>query len=357
MAGRLLLAGYIGAGNFGDDAVMLGLVHGLRTSGYEFAALSGNPEETFRLYAIRAFPRRDDKYIKEAIDLCDALVFPGGSIFQDATSVASVFYYEKLVSMAKKAGKKVLLLGQGVGPLNNFLAKRQALKAFNAADAVTVRDPGALQALKDLGYRRPATVTADSAFLLPPPAASSESDGFNVGSMKTVGLAPRPVREKGRDVSSLFGEFSRLLYQSGSMPVLITMDRIEDTPLIDEISKKQGGKVPDLRRLSSPMQIQQRLSRMESVVAMRLHAGILAATVGVPALMISYDPKITGYARTMEMGNALGMEGLTATRLLDAFVSFQKDHARNLKILERKREEQIRAAEGNVEIVLKFVKA
>jgi hypothetical protein len=73
-------------------------------------------------------------------------------------------------------------------------------------------------------------------------------------------------------------------------------------------------------------------------------------------LMINYDPKVAGYARTMEMGNALGLEGLTATRLLDAFVAFQRDHSRNLKILERKREEQVRAAELNVERVVEFVK-
>lgn len=357
MARRLLLAGYIGAGNLGDDAVALGLIHGLRSLPYEFAVLSGNPEETFRLYGVRAFPRREDKYIKEAIDDCDALVFPGGSIFQDVTSVGSALYYEKLVSTAKKAGKKVLLLGQGVGPLHNFLAKRAAIKAFNAADAVTVRDPGALQVLKDLGFTKPARVTADSAFLLPVPATGLEQDGFNVGNMKSVGIAPRAVKEKGRDIGGLFGEFCRLMYQAGFVPVLIVMDKFEDTPLVDEISKKQGGKVPDLRKLTTPMQIQQRIGRMDSVVAMRLHAGILAATMNVPSLMVSYDPKVTSYARTMEMGNALSLEGLTATRLLDAFVSFQKDHARNVKIVERKREEQMHAAQGNIEAVLQFVKA
>jgi polysaccharide pyruvyl transferase CsaB len=348
----LLLAGYLGAGNLGDDAVMLGLVHGLRGHPFDFTALSGNPEETFRLYGIRAYPRRDNKYIKQAIEECEALVFPGGSIFQDSSSVASVFYYEELVSTAKKAGKKVLLLGQGVGPLNNFLSKRKALSAFTAADAVTVRDPGALQALKDLGFKRPARVTADSAFLLPVPPASTETDGFTVGNMRTVGVAPRPIKDRGRDIAGLFGEFCRLLYQSGSMPVLISMDRNEDTPLIDEISKKQGGKVPDLRKLTTPMQIQERIARMQSVVAMRLHAGILASTVNVPAMMISYDPKVASYARVMELGNALALEGITATRMLDAFVSFNKDHARHQKIVERKREELQRAAQGSVEVVL-----
>jgi polysaccharide pyruvyl transferase CsaB len=337
---------------------MLGLVHGLRSYNIQYSSLSGNPEETYRLYGIKAYPRRDGKYIKQAIDECDALVFPGGSIFQDSTSVGSAFYYEDLVSSAKKAGKKVLLLGQGVGPLSNFLSKQKTKGAFNAADAVTVRDPGSMQVLKDLGVTRPMRVTADSSFLLPVPASTTLSDegGFNVGNMKAVGIAPRPVKGKGRDISGLFGEFCKLLYQSGSMPVLISMDKNEDTPLIDEISKKQGGKVPDLRKLTTPMQIQERIARMDSVVAMRLHAGILAATVNVPALMISYDPKVAAYARIMEVGNAVSLDGISATRLLDAFVGFSKDQARHVKIVERKQAELQKAAEMSVQAVVDVLK-
>jgi len=222
---------------------------------------------------------------------------------------------------------------------------------------VSVRDPGALQALKELGYTRPVKMASDSAFLLPKPNTAGEAEGFNVGAMKAVGIAPRSVKGKGRDIAGLFGDFCRLLYQSGSMPVLIAMDKGEDSPLIDEISKKQGGKVPDIRKVSTPMQMQQRMSRMETVVAMRLHAGILAATMGIPAMMVSYDPKVTAYARLMEMGNALQLEGLTGPRLLDSFISFQRDRERNLKILEKKLGEQQQAAEVSVELVREFVKA
>jgi polysaccharide pyruvyl transferase CsaB len=356
MAATILLAGYIGEGNLGDDAAMLGIVNGLGRSGYEFSALSGNPEETFRLYGITAYPRKNDKYIEEAISKCSAVVFPGGSIIQDSTSVGSVFYYEGLISKAKKAGKKVLMVGQGVGPLTTFLGKRKAISAFNAVDGITVRDPGALQTLKDLGYSRPVRMAADSAFLLPPPPPTTDSEGFNVGNMKTVGVAPRNLKGKGKEISSLFGEFCKLLYQSGSLPVLITMDQVEDPLLIEEINKKQGGKVPDLRKLNTPMQVQGRMARMDAVVAMRLHAGILAATVAVPALMINYDPKVQNYARMMEIGNALNLEGLTATRLLDAFISFQKDRARNSKILERKREEQVTAAQFSIQLIQDMIK-
>jgi polysaccharide pyruvyl transferase CsaB len=351
---NLLLAGYLGAGNLGDDAVMLGLVHGLGGASYSVTVLSGNPEETHRLYGFPSVPRRDNKAIEVAIQRCDALIFPGGSIFQDSTSMMSPSYYAGLVETAKKYNKKVVLVGQGIGPLNGFLGKGASRKALNMADGITVRDPAALQTLKDLGVTKPARVAADSAFLLPVPRLSEEA-GYGMAGMRTVALAPRPVKDKGRDIAGLFGELCKLLYQAGTMPTLLPMDKNEDVPLIDAISKAQGGRVPDLRKISTPMEAQQRIARMDAVLAMRLHAGILAATVGVPPLMINYDPKVAAFSKLLDLGPAVPLENLTAPRLLDVFLSFLKDKERNVKILERRREEQAKSAELSIELIKSIV--
>jgi len=330
---------------------MLGFAHAAGVNGFDVSVLSGDPDQTFRDYSISAHPRRDFKAIEEAVSKCDALVFPGGSIFQDVTSVRSVAYYSKVVGLAKKAGKRVFLVGQGVGPLTTFLGKRMACTAFNSADAITVRDPASLEALRQLGVKRPMKVTADSAFLMPRQAAVEAGDSFAVGGMRTVGVAPRPLGKK-TDVAGLFGDYCRLLYQSGTMPVLISMDKHEDVALIEEISKRQGGKIPDIRKLTTPTAIQQRMARMDAVVAMRLHGGILAANAGVPPLMISYDPKVAAFSKLLGLAAPLHMEGgLTAQRMLDATLNFMRDRDKNAKLVERKREEMVRLAEGNLEIV------
>ncbi len=351
---NLLLAGYLGAGNLGDDAVMLGLVHGLGGAGYTVTVLSGAPEETHRLYGFPSVARRDNKLVEAAIIKCDALVFPGGSVFQDASSMMSPTYYAGLIETAKKHGKKVVLVGQGIGPLNGFIGKGASKKALNLADGITVRDPMALQALKDLGVTRPVRMAADSAFLLPVPRLSEEA-GYGIQGMRAVAVAPRPVKDKGRDIAGLFGELCKLLYGAGLMPTLLPMDRNEDIALVDAISKAQGGRVPDLRKVTTPMEVQQRLARMDAVLAMRLHAGILAATVGIPPLMVSYDPKVTAFAKGLDLGPALPLEGLTAPRLLNSFMEFLKHREQNVRILERKREEQAKLAEASVEMVKTIV--
>ncbi len=46
---KIVLAGYLGCGNLGDDAVMLGLVEGLG-AGHEYIILTGNPDFSYQEY-------------------------------------------------------------------------------------------------------------------------------------------------------------------------------------------------------------------------------------------------------------------------------------------------------------------
>ncbi len=352
---NLLLAGYIGCGNLGDDAIMLGLVEGLKNSNYSFTVMSGSPEETYRQHGIPSFQRTDGKALDEAISKCDALVFPGGSIFQDATSVRSVGYYSNLIKKAKSAGKKVVMLGQGIGPLDSFFGKKMAATAFNMVDAIAVRDPQSATTLKALGVKHTPRITGDLAFLMPDAVNPADQNNFNVGGMRMIGVS---VKSHGKlDVVSIFGDFCRLIFQSGQMPVLLEMDRNEDGPLIDKIEKQQGGKIPDIKKLASPVQVQQRVIRMDAMVATRLHAGILATTVGVPSLMVSYDPKVAAFARSLDLGATVTLDSqLTGARLYEVFQSFIKNRDRNIKIVEKKRVEFAQAALLNIEILRGIVK-
>ncbi len=352
---HLLIAGHFGCGNLGDDAILLGFVQGIG-AGYDLTVMSGAPEETYRNYGLRSIPRKDMSSFNDEVENCDALVFAGGSIFQDATSGRSVAYYANLVKRAKKANKKVFMIGQGVGPLDGYFPKRVTAAAFNAADVVVCRDPSSPSLLKSIGVTKNVRSSADLAFLLPDPKPTDDAN-FAVGNMKTVGIAPRPFGKDPKKTIQMWGELARMMFQANIMPVLIEMDAKHDGPLIQEIGKSQGGKVPDIRKLVTPMQVQGRMARMDSVIAMRLHAGILATTVGVPAMMVSYDPKVTAFAKMLDIGSAVSADGLSAQKLFENFMTFQKSRERNLKVIERKREEFRELAMINIEAVREGMKS
>lgn len=351
MKPRLLLSGYFGCGNLGDDAIMLGFLEGIKDKQYEAMALCGSPDRMMSSYGLRGVPRMDFSSVKNAIDECDAVVFPGGSIFQDVTSVRSVAYYYKVCSLAKKRGKKLILLGQGVGPLNGFFGRRLTGLAFNAADAIAVRDPDSARLLQSIGVKQVARAAADMAFLMPEPP-KDEAGQFGMKNMKTVILSVRPSpKDKGKTSTAVFSELSRLLFQNGYMPVLLEMDLLHDRATIDAISKANGGKIPDIKNLTSPIQIQQRLARVDSVIAMRLHAGILAATVNVPPFMVSYDPKVGALANLLGYQTAPNIEGLNAGRLMDLFTAFQKDRERIANQLPARRQALADQARENIRVL------
>lgn len=348
---RLLLAGYFGCGNLGDDAILLGFLNSIQGRSYEVKALTSHVDVLMRNYGITGVYRRDLKSVKDAIEQTDAVVFPGGSIFQDVTSTRSVAYYAKIVADAKKAGKKVLLLGQGVGPLNGFMGKRLAATAFNSADAVVLRDPASASLLKSLGYKGTPRVGADMAWLLPTLQSNEDTQSYGVAGSKTVGISARPWGKDRKQIISVFAELAQLLTKKGFIPMFIEMDKEEDGPLILEIAKVLGGKVPDMRNMSSPVQIQQRVSRMEGMIAMRLHAGILAATVGVPSLMVAYDPKVTAFANAIGSPTPLSVQGLTAQRLFDGFLSTTKDRERASQSILKRRDELANQAATSIDVM------
>ena len=352
---RIVLAGYIGCGNLGDDSVMIGVVDGLGHN-HEYLVLSGDPHDTFRYYAMHGVPRKNLKEVEAAIKECDALVFPGGSIFQDVTSVKSTIYYTGLIKMAKKHNKRVLLLNQGVGPLTTWIGRGQAKMAMDLADLIVVRDPGSMQTLKELGVQKKIHIGADSALILREPVREDDGSSYGVGGMKAIALSPRPWKRKGVDIVTLFGETSRLLFNAGFVPTLIEMDPFEDGKMLEDITKQQGGRIPYLRNLGSSRMVQFRLARMEGVIGMRLHAGILATTVGVPPLMLNYDPKVAAFCRQIDIGPALTIEGLTPQRLFETFMEHHKAKDAHKLVILKKREELRDQAMKGIELASNFLK-
>ena len=340
----------------GDDAILLGFIQGIKHLEVDVTVIAGRPDVVSREYGLSAISHLDFKAVRSAIETSQAVVFPGGSIFQDATSVRSVAYYGDIVRTAKKANKKVVMLAQGVGPLTRFMGKRFAVAAYEAADVIAVRDQRSAAQLKELGVRATPRITADMAFLLPEPHRSEGQKQFGVGKMRSVGISARPpVRDKGKHVVKVFSELLHMLFDSGWVPSMIEMDREIDRPLLEKLNKAHGGKVPQIKGLTHPVQLQERLARMDAVIGMRLHAGILATTVGVPAYMVSYDPKVNAFANALGFSTPPNIQDVDASQLHSGFLAFIKDRDRLIVSVRRKRDELAKQAQENIEVLVSAV--
>ena len=116
---RILLSGYYGFGNAGDEAVLAAILASLRREmpDVESAVLSVDPAATTRLHGVAAFHRARPREVLAALRQCDLFVSGGGSLLQDVTSLSSLLFYLAQIRFARMLGRRVMVYAQGIGPL------------------------------------------------------------------------------------------------------------------------------------------------------------------------------------------------------------------------------------------------
>lgn len=280
--------GYVGFGNLGDEAVLAGMRAAMlgrpAFRDCDWTVLTADVEATNRLHSeVRTASRWRWRDAADALRGTDLFLLGGGSLFQDATSVRSVLWYAAMAWMARRRSKRVLWWGQGIGPLRSTAARRIVAASAARADAVTVRDSDSARFLKDCGFRGSVELVADPAFLLEYPREHSNRKGTVVALRHWKGAVPAIVPEL------LPG------------PVVgLPMHLPDDNGLL------QGVEEINWSRETEPWQpVMGSLARAEVVVAMRLHAQILASVCATPFVALSYDPKVDALARRMGQDDLL----------------------------------------------------
>ena len=292
---RVLLSGYYGFANAGDEAVCAAVAQTLRTHGGnpDLTVLSGDPSATQRDQGIRAVRRKD---LFRALPEADALFQGGGSLLQDTTSARSVYYYLYVILAARIIRRPVFLYAQGIGPLTRPTSRAAVRTVLDRVQGITVRDSGSRALLESLGVSRPPVyVTADPVWALEPAPEERarliwERQGLPTDGT-AVGLALRAW--PGSDVADIGIEIAIGLRERGLTPVLLPMQRPEDEALARRISEDSDPPALYLQGAYHPAEIMAFTRHCEFVIGMRLHALIFAAAVGTPVLGLSYDPKVT----------------------------------------------------------------
>ncbi len=299
---RVLLSGYYGYGNAGDEAVLAGLVAGFRASAsadkIELTALSGAVAETRTAHGIRAVDRYRPSALLPAIARCDLFLSGGGSLLQDVSSPHSIFYYLGVVKMAQMLGKKTMFVAQGIGPLNLPRSRRLVTAVANKLDAITVRDPDSARLLREIGVTRPPIeVTADPALLLSAPTVPKDG--------ATFGVALRSWQ--GQDTLGTEVAAACLPSLTEQTPLLLPMQAVSDLPIAQQFADSwQGRKAATFCSASEGLNpLLSIIAGCDMMVGMRLHALILAAAAGAPSVALAYDPKVSAFMSASGQSDAV----------------------------------------------------
>ncbi len=266
---RVLLSGYYGLGNLGDEAILAGLAPALSAGGARVSVLSGAPAATTAAHGVAAYDRFVG--VLSALPRANALVSGGGGLLQDATSARSLDYYLGLLRAAKLLGKRTAVYGQSLGPLS-AAGRAKVARALQGVP-LAVRDAGSLELARELGLK--AELVADPALLLSVPERRPDGSGPLL-LVPRGGHAPYNLA-----LERLAGA------ASGDTAALAMHPRLDDAA----VARLQAVQ-PRLERLpaATPSEALARIAAAAVVVSVRLHGCILAALARVPFVALAFDP-------------------------------------------------------------------
>ena len=352
---EILISGYYGFQNNGDDALLLSIINDLKKTLPDAlpVVLSRSPKETEKIYGVKSINRFNIFSIIYHMLKARMLISGGGTLIQDATSTKSLMYYLAIIRIAKMFKLKIMLYANGIGPLRRDSSRKRTKKILDKVDLITLRDDGALKTLETLNITGPEIIlTADPVFNLKP-SGNGESILKRLGAPSPrIGISVRSWKTLPADFSSVMAEFSDYAFEKyGLNPVLIPMQTKRDMPISMEIAKLTRHKPVIIEETGSINDMLSIVGSMDVCVCMRLHTLIYAAAGSVPQIGLVYDPKISGFMNYMHQNTHIPVEDVSydiLKKLLDNtmadYDSIKADLKENAAVLRKKAELNVKYA-------------
>ena len=333
---RVIVSGYYGFSNIGDEAILLSLHKALcqEIPDSELLVLSANPEQTTKEHGVQSISRVDFLGLIKGLLKADLLISGGGSLFQDGTSSRSLYYYLLVIFMSWLFHVPVLIYAQGIGPIKSSFNLKLTGWVLKLVNQVTVRDEESLKAVQSMGYKGKVECTADPVMALPPePRDEGEAilaslnwpDSSLMGPI--IGISLRPWHGVERFLDQLEDLILRLLSEQDARIVLIPMHYPGDDALTNDLlkrfSRQQAIRIlPQQVSASSMISI---IGCLNLVIGVRLHALIFAAIAGTPAIAVSYDPKVDHFAQRVRQINIGNIARVDAQELWEQTIDLLKN--------------------------------
>ena len=329
MGYKILLSGYFGFDNVGDEAILSAMVKGIRKEmpDSELVAMSANPELTARKNGIRAIDRMSIFAILKEMKNMDLFISGGGSLFQDVTSKRSILYYLGVVYLAKVIfGKKVMIYSQGIGPVNDPKNRRLMAKLFKKLDLINVRDNQSKLELNSMGVRENIRVSTDSVFSLEKPdhvIGAEILSNYGVDTTKmTLGISVRNWKDHTEKIVEEVAKTIEALKDKDMNVVILPFHFPDDLELSEKIHERlktrdmKAIKIYTIKNLMGEHEFLSVMSNMDIMLSMRLHGLIFATVCNAYPIGISYDPKIQSLLEEMGREKALEVEDIDADILV-----------------------------------------
>ena len=166
----IMISGYYGFGNCGDEAILMAMIQQLSdiVSEEGITVLSQNPKKTKLLYGVDSIFRLNPLLICWKMKKSGIFISGGGGLLQDTTGRGlSIAYYLSFILLARLFRIPCIIYGQGIGPIRRQINRKLIRFSLSRANLIIVRDRQSQMLLDEIGISKElVSVFADPSFLL-----------------------------------------------------------------------------------------------------------------------------------------------------------------------------------------------
>jgi len=291
---RILVLGYYGFGNFGDELILSAVQDELTSIECEAAFAVNKPGQ----YTSPVCPRHTlvDRHnlaaMRATLRACDYVMLGGGGLIQDVTSWRSSLYYLGIPLLATLHKKGILSYAQGIGPVKRLLIRRVVRTVFDRMILIDVRDDASRDLLLACGIRtQDICVSSDAglAYLVAlrgePVAATRRGSRVVACVNERFGWTPE---ETASFLDCLWSQSSAQLDLVVLFPSAdLAFTRAVQNRLLTPSELIISPQAPALLDLCSSASL---------TVAGRYHMAVAAIAARSPLVALAYDPKVSQLA-------------------------------------------------------------
>ena len=311
---RVVIHGFYGAGNLGDEAILAVLLRDLATIGHiEPLVFSGWPREVRRLHGTASIDpsRLGGLAGRWQLRQADAFVLGGGGLLKDyGESSGNVRAWLRWLGRAQARVQRTAVWAVGVENLRFRESIRLIRDTLQDVDLVSVRDESSARRLRDIGVTRPISVSADPAVTLGAARRRNRSPNerprivvclrhwFRYG----PALHDEPQYQRLLDAVAMTLDHAVREWDAHIEFVPFrTVGYDDDRRVMRAVSgrMRHGDGATHRDSTPHPVEAAELLASADIVVGMRLHSAILATAAGVPSLALSYMDKVRDYMATI----------------------------------------------------------
>jgi polysaccharide pyruvyl transferase CsaB len=325
---KALLMGYYGVGNLGDEMMLYCLKQWLERQGFELTVLSERPVEVSKAHGLPAienspllgewawfnswFRGRAWRVLRAIVER-DALIVGGGDLIRDDLGWRTFFYTMEKFIAAILLRKKVFVVNMGIGQPSTWYGRAILKWVLRRCDRIIVRDARSEKVCRQMGASARVELVPDIALSLPDMLASRETVSATTPSRPYVVVCLRHNPNVFRNyemsdarIRTLARSFDDLIEHRGVDVVFIPLHADSaggrgDASLHERVAAAMvhSARIHLHSWTADLNEVCDWIRNAEFVVAMRLHAAVLASSCGRPCVLMPYDGKVREFAELM----------------------------------------------------------